>query len=345
MKHTTSIDDESPEGPTSPDRSRGLARAGKTTATMLLVLATVLAGALGPLQASVNGELGSRVGDGHVAATISFGSGLVLMALIVLARSRTRRQARLLPQLVRTGRIRWWNCLAGVCGVAVVLAEGVTVGTLGVAVFQIALVAGLVTSGVICDRLGITDQGKQPLSVPRLIGAVMTIVATVIAISPNFHVPGAVALAVMPFVAGLLAGWQPAGNAAVADGTGSMLVSIGFNFLVGFVLLLVVLAARVLVGGIHVELPSDWWLYSGGVVGLMSIAAMAALVRGLGLLLLGIASVAGQLVGSLVLDTAIPALEHPVHLATIIGTLIALVAAVIGTAPSRRPQTDEVSSP
>ena len=75
-------------------------------------------------------------------------------------------------------------------------------------------------------------------------------------------------------------------------------------------------------------------MYLGGPLGLLSIALMALLVRGLGLLLLGLASVAGQLVGSLVLDAAIPALGHTVHVATVIGTVIALVAAGIGMIPS-----------
>ena len=91
---------------------------------------------------------------------------------------------------------------------------------------------------------------------------------------------------------------------------------------------------RAAAGGVDFQLPSEWWMYLGGPLGLLSIALMALLVRGLGLLLLGLASVAGQLVGSLVLDAAIPALGHTVHVATVIGTVIALVAAGIGMIPS-----------
>ncbi|MGO2043227.1 MAG: hypothetical protein ACTH2O_11635, partial [Cellulosimicrobium funkei] len=72
----------------------------------------------------------------------------------------------------------------------------------------------------------------------------------------------------------------------------------------------------------------------GGPRGRLSLALPALLARGLGLLLLGLASVAGQLVGSLVLDAAIPALGHTVHVATVVGTVIALVAAGIGMIPS-----------
>ncbi|WP_083933185.1 DMT family transporter [Sciscionella marina] len=315
---------------------RKLAR-GATTA--LLVVATVLAGMLSPMQSAVNGALGKAVGDGNSAAVISFGSGLVLMIVVIFARPGTRRQALRIPSLIRSGGIGWWNYLAGLCGAAVVLSEGVSVGALGVAVFQIALISGMIISGVVCDRIGVTATVQQPISLARACGAVLAIIATAVAISPSFHVPGAIALAVLPFAAGLLAGWQPAGNAAVARGTGSVLVSIGVNFLVGFIVLGIGLLIRIGTGSATFSLPGTWWMYLGGVLGLASIALMALLVRGLGLLLLGLASVAGQLVGSLLLDLAVPSVGQPVHLVTVLGTVLALVAAGIGMLPSRRKES------
>ncbi|MFF3490520.1 DMT family transporter [Streptomyces sp. NPDC002795] len=320
------------------DPSTGTGRTGRNTATALLVVATILAGMLSPLQSTVNGALGDTIDDGNAAAVISFGSGLLLMAIIVFARPTTRRQALSLPRQLRTGNLPWWNCLAGLCGGAVVLSEGVSVGALGVAVFQIALVSGMIVSGVICDRFGVTSEVKQPLSPTRLLGAVLAIAATVLAILPSFHVPGTIAFALLPFAAGLLAGWQPAGNSAVARSTGSMLVSIGFNFLVGFTVLLLGLLVRMAAGSVDFTLPSTWWMYTGGILGLLSIAFMALLVRGLGLLLLGLSSVAGQLLGSLVLDTVNPSLGHTVHVVTVIGTVLGIVAAGIAMIPSRTQQ-------
>ncbi|MEU5838109.1 DMT family transporter [Streptomyces diacarni] len=314
---------------------------GATTA--LLVIATVLAGTLSPLQSTVNGALGKEIDDGNGAAVISFGSGLILMAVLVFARPTTRRQALALPRLIRGGEVGWWNYLAGLCGGAVVLSEGIAVGALGVAVFQIALICGMVISGVICDRFGVTSEVKQPVSAPRLLGAVLAVGATTLAISPALHVPGAVVMAVLPFAAGLLAGWQPAGNAAVARSSGSVLVSIGFNFLVGFTVLLVGYLIRLGTGSGHFALPDTWWMYTGGALGLLSIAFMALLVRGLGLLLLGLSSVAGQLLGSLILGAISPSLGEEIHLATIGGTVLALVAAGIAMIPSRAPRGTNVA--
>ncbi len=61
-------------------------------------------------------------------------------------------------------------------------------------------------------------------------------------------------------------------------------------------------------------------MYLGGPLGLMSIGLMAILVRGLGLLMLGVASTAGQLLGSVLIDVLIPSLGNSVYLVTIIGT-------------------------
>ena len=45
----------------------------------------------------------------------------------------------------------------------------------------------------------------------------------------------------------------------------------------------------------------------------------------MGLLMLGVASTAGQLLGSVLIDVLIPSLGNSVYLVTIIGTLFALV--------------------
>ncbi|MCV5289751.1 DMT family transporter, partial [Escherichia coli] len=78
------------------------------------------------------------------------------------------------------------------------------------------------------------------------------------------------------------------------------------------------------------------WMYLGGPLGLMSIGLMAILVRGLGLLMLGVASTAGQLLGSVLIDVLIPSLGNSVYLVTIIGTLFALVGAIVTTIPEYR---------
>ena len=321
----------------SPEKSTSASPSTAVVASIgIFVLFTVLAGMLGPMQSAVNGRLGTFLGDGHLAATISFASGLILMFLIVLPRAKTRKALFAIPGQLKRGVIPWPNFFAGLCGAVIVLSEGVSVGALGVATFQTSLISGMVISGVVCDRFGIGVEFKQMLNLPRILGALLAIVATLLVVSPNFQTPSVIVLAVLPFVGGLLAGWQPAGNSNVGRLADSMLVSITWNFIVGFSALALVFLIRLALGSATFSLPPTWWMYLGGPLGLASIALMALLVRRLGLLLLALASTAGQLIGSILIDTLIPALGHQVYPVTVLGAAVALIASGIAMLPSRR---------
>ncbi|GAX02525.1 membrane protein [Secundilactobacillus pentosiphilus] len=308
----------------------------KKVVVPLLVLATILAGMLSPMQSAVNGQVGKELGDGNASAVVSFGSGLVVMAIIILARKSTRQQFASIPSKMAARHLPWWNWIAGCCGAMVVFSEGASASVLGVATFQTTLISGMVISGLLCDRFGIGVPVKQPFNFARILGAILAVVATVLVVLPSWQAPKVVALAILPFLAGLLAGWQPAGNSAVANETGSMLVSITWNFIVGFSILGLALLVRVMMGAVQFHLPSAWWMYLGGPLGLLSIALMALLVRGLGLLLLGLASTAGQLIGSVLIDWLIPQLGAQVYLLTVLGALVALIGAGIAMIPSAK---------
>ena len=258
------------------------------------------------------------------------------MLIVVLPRTKTREALFALPKQLKAGVIPWPNFFAGLCGAVIVLSEGITVGALGVATFQTSLISGMVISGVVCDRLGIGAKFKQSLNIPRIAGAVLAIVATLLVVSPNFQAPHLIALAILPFFGGLLAGWQPAGNSNVGRLADSMLVSITWNFIIGFSALALVFLFRMGIGSASLTLPTTWWMYLGGPLGLASIAAMALLVRRLGLLLLALASTAGQLVGSILIDSLIPALGNTIYAVTIIGAVVALFASGIAMIPSKK---------
>ncbi|EIZ1086437.1 DMT family transporter [Klebsiella oxytoca] len=299
----------------------------------LLMLATILAGTLSPMQSAVNGELGHWLNDGNACAVISFASGLVVMFFIIMAKKETRQQFASIPSLIKQRKIPLWNWFAGLCGAMVVFSEGASASALGVATFQTALISALILSGLLCDRFGIGVSEKKYFTSYRIIGAIFAVVATVFVVSPQWRSTSFILLAILPFMAGLLAGWQPAGNAKVAEATGSMLVSITWNFIVGFTVLGIALLVRISLGHVSFQLPDTWWMYLGGPLGLMSIGLMAILVRGLGLLMLGVASTAGQLLGSVLIDVLIPALGNTVYFVTLVGTVFALVGAIVTTIP------------
>src|SRR6478735_3417844 len=83
-------------------------------------------------------------------------------------------------------------------------------------------------------------------------------------------------------------------------------------------------------------LPAEWWYYLGGPMGCVFIAVAAFLVRSLGVLVTGLGMIAGQLLGSLALDLALPAPGTVVALPTVLGTVLTLAAIVLASLPWSR---------
>lgn len=93
----------------------------------------------------------------------------------------------------------------------VVFSEGASASALGVATFQTALISALLLSGLLCDRFGIGVEEKKYFTPWRITGALFAVIATIFVVSPQWHSTSFILLAILPFLAGLLAGWQPAG--------------------------------------------------------------------------------------------------------------------------------------
>jgi transporter family-2 protein len=308
------------------------------------LLFAFLAGTAIPAQARINSALAARLHDGLVAALISFGTGLLLLALLALALPALRRGLRRIRDAARSGTLRWWHFTGGLCGALLVASQGLTVGVLGVAVFTVAVVGGQIGSSLVMDRLGVAPGGPQRVTAQRLVGALLAVAAVGLAVSDRLAHPAGLALAVLPLLAGIAAAWQQGVNgrvgvAARADETRSLLVSTLPATLLNFATGTAALAAVALVGvlrhGPPAAPPAQLWYYLGGPIGMAFIAAMVVLVRHIGVLLLGLGMVAGQLVASVLLDLLVPTGGHPLTAVAITGTALTLVAAAIAAWPAR----------
>lgn len=287
------------------------------------------------MQSRINGELGRALDDGYIAAVISFGSGLVILT-VVMALSRTGRDgfARV-ATAVRGGEMPWWYVAGGAAGAFFVLSQGLTAAVLGVALFTIAIVCGQTLSGLAIDRGGLGAVLPKKLTATRLVGSILALVAVGIAVSAQFSSDISAWLLVMPFVAGLGIGWQQAVNGQVKARAQSALTATFLNFLVGFALLACLAAIHAAIAGWPTSAPSEWWLYIGGPVGVIFIAGATIVVRTIGVLLLSLGTVAGQLLTSLALDIIAPPAGYELVPTTVVGTLLTIVAVAIAALPSR----------
>ncbi|MEU4772269.1 DMT family transporter [Micromonospora sp. NPDC023644] len=314
--------------PPTPSAARRITGVGLATASGLAVA----------VQSRINGELGVRLADGIAAAVVSFGLGLVVLLVLVPATPGGRRGLVALRGALTDGTLRPWQCLGGACGALLVAAQGLTIGTLGVAVFTVAVVAGQSGSSLAVDRAGVGPSGPQPVTGRRLAGAALTVVAVLLAVGERLGDPGTLGLALLPLIAGVGIAWQQAVNGRVRTAAGSALTATLVNFSVGTVALLVTFAVDVAIRGWPAGgAPAEPWLYLGGPIGIVFIAIAAAIVRFTGVLLLGLATIAGQIVGAVLLDLLLPTAASRPGLVTLLGaalTMVAVgVAALAPTAP------------
>ncbi|GAA5125242.1 DMT family transporter [Haloechinothrix salitolerans] len=288
------------------------------------------------IQARINGQLAVDLGDSMLAALISFGGGLTVLVLALMASRGMRVGIARVRDALNAGRLRHWYLLGGVGGAGMIFSQSLTVGVLGVATFTVGVVTGQTISGLFVDRVGLGPAGKRPISVVRLLGAALMLVAVIVTTWGGIAIAGSQAwLLVFPVLGGFAVAVQQAINGHVGVTADNALVAALVNFAVGTTVLGVSWLATAPLRDDVVEFPANPLLYVGGLVGIGFIATAALVVRWIGVLLLGLASIAGQLLASIALDVVLPA--HPGGLAasTIVGAVLALVAIVVASLPGR----------
>lgn len=288
----------------------------------------------------MNGELALATGNGIQAAVVSFGSGWLILVLMMILGPRYREGIRRVFWEVREGRMPWWQVIGGVFGGFFVGVQSVTVPLIGVAVFTVAVVAGQSGSSLVVDRAGFGPAGRQPISAARVISAILAVVAVGIAVSDRLT--GFSIAAIWPIaiaiLAGLLIAFQQAINGRVAAVARYSISAAFINFTIGFTLLGAAWGIAWMLSDVDPgPLPAGpWWLYTGGMVGVAFIATAAWVVQRLGVLLFVLLSVSGQLAGALVLDVFAPTEGTYLHATLVIGVVVAGVAVGIGSLPQWR---------
>lgn len=300
------------------------------------VAGAVVCGAFVALQSRINGELGHELGDGYLAAFLSFGSGFVIMAVVALAWPGTRRGVAGIIRSIGAGTTPWWYAVGGSAGALFVLSQGVTAAILGVALFTTATVTGQTLSGLLVDRRGLGSMQPKPLTAFRLVGAALAVVAVIFSVSPELQGGVPVWVLVLPLIAGLSLGWQQAVNGQIKELSQSALTATFFNFLVGATILGVVFLVHALIAAPAIHWSDKPYLYMGGINGIIFVAGYAIVVRYTGVLVMGLAAITGQLVASLFFDIALPVAGRQLAWTTVVGTLATLVAVGVASLPWQR---------
>lgn len=296
----------------------------------------VISGALTALQTRVNSQLSLELGDGILASVISFGSGLVILTIVVLVAPRGRDGLARLTTSVRERRTPWWYLIGGLFGAVFVVGQGLTAAVLGVALFTIAAVATQTITGAVIDRVGLGDLPKRPVTALRVVASLLALAAVTFSGLAELRVDVPIGLLILPLLAGVGIGFQQAITGQVRHVSQSALTATFINFLTGTTVLILAAIVHTIVVGWVASFPSNPLLYTGGVLGVLFIGGAAVVVRTIGVLLLGLGTIAGQLLGALVLDLVIPISGRGLPTTTVIGTLLTLVAVSLAVLSARR---------
>ena len=311
---------------------------------MRLDLLAALSGAMIALQARANGELSHRLNNGLQAALVSFGSGLLIIFVITLFNSTIKEGIKNLRKAVANKEIARWKLFAGALGGSFVAIQTQIVPLIGVAIYSVASIAGQTAMSLVVDRIGLTGGGKKLISPRRVLAAFLTVLAVLVSVWDRIDANNLSMFAVTAGgIAGAIVGIQRALNGQINEYSHQSFTTSLLNFITGTSFLLILIVAGLILGRNKLSpLPSGpWWIYTGGVIGVIYIAFTSTIVQHLGVLTFTLFSVGGQLVGSLIIDLVSPTdgVSVSAYLVTgIVMTYAGVIAGGVGSSRVKKPQ-------
>lgn len=298
---------------------------------VLAVVAALLGGSLTSVQSRLNGQLSVSWSSALDAALWSFGSGLVLLTVLLLAIPRVRAALREVLAALAAGRLRWWQCIGGFGGAAFVAVQTYAVPLAGVAIFTIAVVGGQTGNSLLVDRLGLGPAGRRPVTPGRVAAAVVAVVGVAVAVSARGGGAGHGVLlaATLAVVVGACTTVQQATNGQVNRVTDSTVATTWLNFATGSCFLVALALVHLAAGTLAPPstLAAPWWAWFGGLLGMVFIAMAAVVVRHLGMLVFTLVMLTGQLSAAVGIDLLSPRTRGDIGAQVVAGVLITLVAA------------------
>jgi transporter family-2 protein len=296
------------------------------------------------LQARANGELSHRLNNGLQAALVSFSSGLLIIFVITLFNSKIKDGIKNLRTAVANKEIARWKLFAGALGGSFVAIQTQIVPLIGVAIYSVASIAGQTAMSLVVDRIGLTGGGKKLISPRRVLAAVLTVLAVLVSVWDRIDANNLSMFAVTAGgIAGAIVGVQRALNGQINEYSHQSFTTSLLNFATGTSFLIILITAGLILGKNELSpLPSGpWWIYTGGVIGVIYIAFTSTIVQHLGVLTFTLFSVGGQLVGSLVIDLVSPTkgVSVSAYLVTgIVMTYAGVIAGGVGSLRVKKPQ-------
>jgi len=292
-----------------------------------------LSGVMIAFQARANGELSYRLDNAPQAALVSFSSGLFFITIYAIFSPKIKEGIKRLRSAVSRGEIPKIRLLAGSLGGAFVALQTSVVPLIGVALYSVASIAGQSAVSLLVDRIGLTGGGVKLISPRRISAAFITVLAVLVSVIDKLEADNFQLFALLlALIAGALVGVQRALNGQINEHSQNSYTTSLLNFITGTSFLSLFIIILIVLGRVELQpLPAGpWWIYTGGVIGVIYIAATSLIVQHLGVLTFTLFSVGGQLIASLLLDIYSPTQGVSVSWYLVSGIAMTYIGVLVG---------------
>ncbi|MDT3708994.1 DMT family transporter [Pseudomonas phenolilytica] len=131
-----------------------------------LLALPLIAGALLPLQAGMNGEVARQLSSVMNAALVSFAVGTLALLCIVLVQRDP-------PTLQGLRGITWWHWSSGLLGVFLIATAAYAAPRVGASLFMALLLAGQLLMALLLDQFGWAGYRQAPISLRKVGGMLL----------------------------------------------------------------------------------------------------------------------------------------------------------------------------
>ncbi|HEV7307728.1 DMT family transporter [Ensifer sp.] len=145
-----------------------------TLSSLLMLAAAIFAGAVVPLQAGANANLGRLLGHPLSATVVSLAVSLALIVPVLIALRAP------LPNLAVAFKGPWWIWIGGAAGAIYITAALILAPKLGAASFIVAVIAGQMLVSMLIDHFGLMGFPVKPVNAARLAGLLLIVGGMVI---------------------------------------------------------------------------------------------------------------------------------------------------------------------
>ena len=308
---------------------------------MLAFLLGSIAGAASPTQASVNARIREDFKSPYITTIVNFIVAALLLAAVILVVERN-----LYIPLGTIAREPFWIWLGGACGTAIVILNIICLPKLGSALNVMLICFGQIMTGLIVDHFGLFYSPAAPMSLMRLLGALIVFAGIWLVNSRgNSGSRGSAQKSVLLYVilaifCGFACAAQVAINGALRGFAGSALKATLISMSVGLITAIIVTAIVIVMKGkagiyddgqVDTPVRFRFWMIGGGGLAIVIVAGNAVAAPMLGTGVVTILNLVGMMAAGLVIDAAgfLGIEKKPVTLAKVAGMILMTGGAAI----------------